>query len=82
MYNLFMRQEERLRAEVRKWGHSLGVILPKPITRKLELKEHETVELKIKKRGGQEDLMELFGAARLKESTAKIKKELKEGWDD
>ncbi len=73
-------EEERLRAEIKKWGHSFGVLLPKAITRKLNLKEHETVELKIKK--GEGDLMDLFGTLKFSEPTRKIIKEIKEGWKE
>lgn len=72
-----MRQEERLRAEVRKWGHSLGLVIPSKFVKKLDLKEHEKVELSLKKTG---DIMELFGALKFKEPTKKIKEELKAGW--
>jgi len=73
-------EEERLKAGVRKWGHSLGVILPKPITRKLNLREHETVELKIKRR--ETGLMDLFGTLKFPEPTKKMMKTIKEGWKE
>ncbi len=83
MYNSIMgHEEERLRAEVRKWGHSLGIVIPAKFANKLKLLEHEVVDIKISKRRGQKDIMDLFGAVKFKESTAKIKKELKEGWKD
>lgn len=74
-----MKQEERLRAEVRKWGHSLGIIIPGNLTKKLNLKEHETVELQVKKLG---EFSSLFGSLKFREPTQKIKKELKEGWKE
>ena len=81
MYNLFMKNhEERVKAEVRKWGHSLGVTLPKDVTKRLKIKEHEIIELKVRK--GKGDLMDLFGTLKFKEPTKKIIKELKEGWED
>jgi antitoxin component of MazEF toxin-antitoxin module len=77
-----MRQQERLKAEVRKWGHSMGIIIPNKFARKLDLREHEKVEIRFKKTSEIGDIMELFGAVKFKEPTAKIKKEMKEGWDD
>lgn len=74
-----MSQEQILRTEVKKWGHSLGIIIPTTVAKKLTLNEHEKVEVKLKKTG---ELMELFGALKFKEPTEKIKKELKEGWED
>ena len=80
MYNLFMRrEEERLRVEVRKWGRSLGLIIPTKFAKKLDLKEHEKVEIRLKKTG---DIMELFGALKFKEPTKKIKEEMKAGWGE
>lgn len=72
-------QEERIKAEVKKWGHSLGLIIPAKSAKRLDLKEHEKVEVKLKKTG---DVMELFGAMKFKESTKKIKEELKAGWGE
>ena len=74
-----MSQEQILRTEVKKWGHSLGIIIPTVIAKKLALNEHEKIEVKLKKTG---HIMELFGALKFKEPTEKIKKELKEGWED
>lgn len=79
MYNLFMREEERLKTEVRKWGHSLGLIIPTKFVKKLDLKEREKVEVKLKKIGGAE---ELFGKFKFGRSTKEIIKEIKEGWKD
>ena len=73
------REEERLRAEIRKWGHSLGLIIPAKVVKKLNLKEHEKVEVRLKKTG---DIMELFGAMKFKEPTKKIKEGLKAGWGE
>ena len=75
-----MKQEEHLKAEIKKWGHSLGIIIPKQFAKKLNLKEREKVELKLKKISS--DLMSLFGTLKFKEPAAKIKKELKEGWKE
>jgi hypothetical protein len=74
-----LKEELRTRAEVRKWGHSLGIIIPATIAKKLTLREFEKVELRVKKT---DNPMELFGALKFKEPTEKIKKELKEGWGD
>ncbi len=72
-----MRHEDRLKVEVRKWGHSLGIVIPNRFAKDLDLKEHEKVEVRLKKTG---DIMELFGVIKFKEPTKKIKEELKAGW--
>ena len=35
----------KIEAKTRKWGNSLGLIIPKSISKKLALKENENIEL-------------------------------------
>lgn len=82
MYNFFMRnvrEEMKARVEVRKWGHSLGLILPRELTKKHGIREYEKVEIKLKKVSGAE---ELFGKLHFGKPAKKIIKEIKEGWKD
>ncbi len=72
-----LKEELRTRAEVKKRGHSLGIIIPTTVARKLTLKEHEKVEVKLKKVGGVE---ELFGKLHFGKPTKEVIKEIKEGW--
>ncbi len=54
-----------LRAHTRKWGNSLGIVIPKEAVRELELKPHEEIILDIQKKSGTV-LKELFGAIKWK----------------
>ena len=72
-------EEERLKSEVKKWGHSLGLIIPSKVVKRLDLKEHQEVEVKLKKVSGVEDL---FGKLHFWKPTKEIIKEIKEGWKD
>lgn len=48
-------------AKTRKWGNSIGVVLPKREVERLNIQEDERVVLEIKK---QNPLRELFGAGK------------------
>ncbi len=65
-------------AKVRKWGDSLGVILPKELTREEKLAEGDTVILHVEKEA---DLTPFFGACKgREESTQKFKNEMRKIW--
>lgn len=64
--------------ETRKWGNSLGIILPKSVVKAKGISEKEKVVVEIKKRHTAD---EFFGIApEWKKTTEKIKKEIKRGW--
>ena len=68
-------------AKVRKWGRSLGVVLPKEKVIKEGIKENETVMLLIGKRTNA--LKETFGTFKFKRTTQEILDESdKEDWDE
>ena len=68
-------------AKVRKWGRSLGVVLPKKKIIKEGIKENETVVLLIGKRTNA--LKETFGTFKFKRTTQEILDESdKEDWDE
>ena len=68
-------------AKVRKWGRSLGVVLPKEKIIKEGIKENETVVLLIGKRTNA--LKETFGTFKFKRTTQEILDESdKEDWDE
>ncbi len=65
--------------KVRRWGNSLGVVLPNEIVKKNGLKEGSTLQVLVpesKKR----DLSEIFGSFRFKKSAQQLKNEMREGW--
>ena len=63
--------------KVRKIGNSLGVIFPIEMVREKNLKENERVFVNVAKKG---DLSKLFGTLKFKESSQKIKDDIRKGW--
>ena len=72
-----------LEAEVKlkKWGSSIGLVLPKKAVEKEGLKEGETVKVLVLKK--KNPWIKLFGTAKFSRSTEEILKEVdEEGWDE
>lgn len=62
----------------RKWGNSLGIIIPREVVEKEHLHEDQSVMVDIKKKY---TVKEFFGMIpNLKKSTEEMKKEMKKGW--
>ncbi|MBW1668194.1 MAG: AbrB/MazE/SpoVT family DNA-binding domain-containing protein [Deltaproteobacteria bacterium] len=53
--------------EARKWGHSLGVIIPVEIAKKINLKEGQVLEMKIKVKKRIDAFGKFKGANRFRE---------------
>ncbi len=62
---------------VRKWGNSVGVILPKELVEREDLKENEKVLLEVVKEANLEGI---FGSLKRKMSGQEFKDMVKEGW--
>jgi len=69
-----------IEVKIKKWGNSLGVILPKEIVDKEKFKENEKVMINIVKEA---DLSDIFGSlkGKIKMSGQKMKNLAREGWD-
>lgn len=67
------------RLKIKKWGNSLGVILPSDIVKKKKLKEGSTIEVLVSE-GKNIDLEKIFGTFKFKKSAQQIKDEIREGW--
>ena len=67
---------QMIAAKTRKWGNSLGIIIPKGEVENLKLKENQTVILEITKK--ENPLKELFGFGKLKKPTEELLKEIRE----
>ena len=61
---------------MRKWGNSLGVVIPSEEVSKEGLRENDEVEVVIRKAL---DIRELFGKYKFRD-LQKLKEELREGW--
>jgi antitoxin component of MazEF toxin-antitoxin module len=65
--------------KIRKWGNSMGVILPKRIIEKKSLEENDTVVIEIVKEA---DLSDIFGSIKKKKMSGQKAKDLaREGWN-
>ncbi len=65
-----------IRTVMRKWGNSLGVVIPREEATKEGLKENDEVEIVIKKAV---DIRQLFGRYKFKDLQT-LKDEMREGW--
>ena len=67
-----------IEAKVRKWGDSLGVIIPKEVVVEENIEEGDTIMLTLEKEA---DLSPFFGASNHKEqNTQQFKDELRQIW--
>lgn len=67
-----------IQVKLRKWGNSMGIVIPSEILRENSLKEGEDVIIEIKKKEG---MRKIFGSLRnLKIDSQKMKDELRMEW--
>ena len=62
---------------VKRWGYSMGVVLPKQIVEEGKLRENERILIEVVKEA---DLSKLFGSLKRKMSGQEFKDMVKEGW--
>jgi antitoxin component of MazEF toxin-antitoxin module len=65
-----------IRTVMRKWGNSLGVVIPREEASKEGLHENDEVEIVIRKAV---DIRQLFGKYKFRDLQS-LKDELREGW--
>jgi len=65
-----------IRTVVRKWGNSLGVVIPREEASKEGIRENDEVEIVIRKAV---DIRELFGKFKFKD-LQRVKEEIRKGW--
>jgi len=63
--------------EVRKWGNSMGVILPRELIKAKELKQHDKVLIDVVRKA---DLTKFFGSFKTRKSGQRFKDMVREGW--
>lgn len=67
-----------IEVSAKKWGSSLGVVLPKPLVELYNIQENDKILLDVKKK---HKALEFFGViSQWKKSTKSIKDEMKKGW--
>ncbi len=62
-------------SKTRKWGSSLGVIIPKQVVKELKLRENEEIAIEITKKDN--PLKELFGSGKFSKPTEQLLKEVR-----
>ncbi len=68
-------------AKLRKWGRSMGIVIPMETVREANLSEGEVIGLRIFNR--KNPLKETFGKLKFKKSTEELLREVdKEAWDE
>lgn len=66
------------KTRVRRWGSSLGVVIPNPTARELSLKAGDEVTIDVQSIGG---VNEAFGSLRQwKVDPLRVKREARRGW--
>ena len=68
----------KFEAQTKKWGSSLGIILPKPIVETHHLSEKERIVVEIHKKHKAEEFFGMF--PHWKTPTKQLKQEMKKGW--
>ena len=68
-----------IETKTKRWGSSIGVVLPKSLVEEVGIKPNETIVIEIKKR---HKAKEFFGLLKeWKRPTQEIKDEARKGWD-
>ena len=62
---------------VRKWGNSMGIVLPKELVEEKGIKEDDKVLIELAKKA---DLSKLFGSLKRKMSGQDFKDMVRKGW--
>lgn len=68
-----------MKLKIKKWGNSLGAVLPKEMIKKKGLKEGSTVEVLVPE-NRKVDINKLFGSFKFKKSAQQMKDEMREAW--
>lgn len=70
---------ETIKTKIRKWGNSMGIVIPSGVLKQIPLNEGEEVVITIHINN---DLSDVFGSLKnWKINPQKLKDELREGWD-
>jgi len=68
-----------IQVQTKKWGNSIGIIIPSEMVQELHIKPEETVDIEIKKK--RNVLKELFGAGKFSKPAAQLIKEQRKEWE-
>ena len=62
-------------SKTRKWGSSIGIVIPKKVAEELKIRENQEVMVDIKPK--ENPLKELFGSVKLSKPTEQLLKEIR-----
>ena len=62
----------------KKWGSSLGLVLPKSVVEEERIRENDIIVIEVKKRHFAKEFFGILSS--WKKPTGKIKEEMKKGW--
>lgn len=72
---------EGMKTKVRRWGRSLGIVIPRDVAEKEKIKANDSVEILIRKKS--DALKETFGSLKFGKSTKKMLDQTDEElWND
>lgn len=77
-YNLNITNSMAIEVKVKKWGNSLGIILPKELVNEKNIKINDKINVDI---GVKADLSDIFKTLNFKMPGQKIKDIARKGWD-
>ena len=77
-YNLNITNSMAIEVKVKKWGNSLGIILPKELVNEKNIKINDKINVDI---GVKADLSDIFGTLDMGMSGQKFKDMVRKGWD-
>ncbi len=63
--------------KIRKWGNSLGVVLPRELVECEQLAENQVVRIEVRKESA---VKNLFGSVRFGKSGQAVKNDIRKGW--
>ena len=67
-------------AKAKKWGNSIGLVIPAEIVRREKIRPGDTVDIILRRRVP--SLEELGGSVKLRHSLRDLLRGMEEGWDD
>ena len=67
-------------AKVKKWGNSLGLIVPADVVRSRGIRDGDVVDIEIRRKARSPE--ELGGTVRFRTDVARLLAEMEEGWED
>ena len=73
---------EQFHARPKKWGSSLGIVIPSEIVQEAAIKSGQEVVVFISQAAPNPLIKKMFGTLKLKKPTQQVMKEIDEGYDE